>query len=333
MSMRWALHVARAALVVLALCLTACASHVSSPGAFSFALIGDTQYDEREEALFDHMLDAINASDVKFVVHVGDFKAGSFAPCSDALFQKRLTEFNRSRHPFIYIPGDNEWVDCRRPTNGATDPLERLQRLRDIFYADRKSLGVRPIALLNQSDVFARDAVLSRYRENMLWTEGGIVFATVNVQGSNDNVGFDAASDREQVERTRANIAWLQFAAAEATKDERIALGIFLQANPGFESSPATVAKSAFRDFLIAFESTARALGKPILLMHGDNHEYRVDRPYRSPLDRRAIDNVTRVQSYGSPFVNWVRITVDPLNPANPFAIRSGGFAQPHASE
>ena len=330
MSMRWA---GRAGLAVVVVCFTACASRVATPPAFSFALVGDTQYDEREEALFDHMLDAINASDVKFVVHVGDFKAGSYAPCSDALYRKRLAEFNRSRHAFIYIPGDNEWVDCRRPTNGAADPLERLQRLREIFYTDQKSLGAHSITLLNQSDVFAHDAVLSRYRENTLWTEGGIVFATVNVQGSNDNVGFNARSDQEQVERTRANIAWLQFAAAEAAKNECVARGIFLQANPGFESTVESVSKSAFSDFLVAFESTARALGKPMLFMHGDTHEYRVDRTYRSPLDRRAIDNVTRVQTYGSPFVNWVRVTVNPLNPGNPFTIRSGGFAQPHVTE
>ena len=319
-------------LVAFTICgFVGCASTPPTANGFSFAFIGDQQYTAYEERQFPDLLSAISREDLKFVVHVGDFKAGGNSPCTNALYEKRFAEFNQSRHPFIYTPGDNDWVDCRRPTNGPFEPLERLDKLRDIFFADPQSMGRKKIPLKREADVFAGDPVLSRYRENTLWTEGesngaGVVFATFNIQGSNDNKGFDAANDREQAERTRANIAWLKLAMERASGKDFVALAIFLQANPGFEEDPKSVQRSGHREFLEAFEAAAAGFGKPILFAHGDTHLFRVDRPYRSPLDKRALANVTRVECYGSPFVNWVRVTVDGSNRAKPFIIESGNF-------
>ncbi len=317
---------------ILSCCIFAgCAAPPPDARRFSFAFIGDQQYTAIEEQQFPDLLNAIDREDLKFVVHVGDFKAGSKAPCTTALFEKRHAEFDRSRHAFVYTPGDNDWVDCRRPGNGAFDPLERLERLRDIFFAQPQSLGRERMVLAREADAFAADPVLSRYRENTMWTVGenygaGVVFLTVNIQGSNDNLGFDAASDREHAERTRANIAWLKLAMQRAAGKDFVGLAIFLQANPGFEEDPRSVQKSGYREFLEAFEAAAVAFGKPILFAHGDTHRFRIDRPYRSPLDKRPLTNITRVECYGSPFVNWVRITVDGRNHAQPFIIESGNF-------
>lgn len=315
-------------LCVIALLFTVfgCAAPARGPNSFSFALIGDLQYNQFEETHFPDMLDAISREPMAFVVHMGDFKAGSNAPCTDALFTKRRDEFNRSQHAFIYTPGDNEWVDCRRPTNGPMNPLERLEKLRQVFFADALSLGKKRLPMMRQSEIFKGDAVLSRYRENAMWVHDGVVFATLNIQGSNDNVGFDAANDAEQVERTRANIAWLKTAMDRAKGSNIIGLAIFFQANPGFEEKPQAVAKSAFVPFLKAFEQAAIEFGKPILFAHGDSHQQRVDRPYKSPLDQRPVPNVTRVEGYGTPFLNWLRITIDPAKPADPFIVESGDF-------
>jgi Calcineurin-like phosphoesterase len=304
----------------LASCMSLPASHT-----YSFALIGDQQYNAAEEALFPDLLDTISRDTLAFVVHLGDFKAGSNAPCTDALYVQRRNEFNRSKHPLILLPGDNDWVDCRRPSNGSYQPLERLNKLREIFYASPETLGKNKLSVMRQSDVFAADPILSRYSENMLWVQGGVVYATLNIQGSNDNKGFDAANNREQAERTEANIAWLKHAMISAKSDDIAGLAIFLQANPGFEESTASVQKSAFNDFLRAFDAAAVAFGKPILFAHGDSHQFRVE-PYLSPVDKRPILNVTRVEGYGSPFVNWIKITVDANNRVTPFVIKSGGF-------
>ncbi len=313
-------------LMAMLVALAGCATRADGPGTFQFGLFGDLQYNAYEEQQFPLLLAAMNRERLAFVVHVGDFKAGSNAPCTDALFHQRYQELNQSKHALIYTPGDNEWVDCRRPTNGVMNPLERLSKLREIFFREPTSLGQSALRLTPQSAAFADDAVLSRYRENTLWVHGGVVFATLNIQGSNDNVGFDRANDAEQGERTHANLAWLKFAMQRASSADMVGLAIFLQANPGFEASPATVAKSAFVPFLQAFEREAVTFGKPILFAHGDTHQFRIDQPYQSPLDRRPLANVTRVEGYGSPNVNWVRVRVDANNRARPFLVESGNF-------
>jgi|SRR5882724_7923340 len=59
---------------------------------FEFALIGDMPYDARHAQEFTHVMQAINAAEVAFVVHDGDFwwdgggwteQAGGLPPCSD----------------------------------------------------------------------------------------------------------------------------------------------------------------------------------------------------------------------------------------------------------
>lgn len=320
-------------LALVACVFTACASRSRSPETFSFAMMGDTQYSRAEEELFPEMLKSIDEAQVEFVVHIGDFKAGSNAPCTDELYQRRHTEFNRSRHPLIYTPGDNEWVDCRRPSNGPFVPLERLQKLREIFFAKPESLGQKRITLRRQSDVFANDADLAVYRENTMWEMGGVIFITLNIQGSNDNKGFDADNNREQIIRTRANVAWLKHALARTKRIDAIGLVVFQQANPGFEEKTDDVQKSGYRDFLQTFEIEAEAFGKPILFAHGDSHQFRIMQPYLSPLDKRPIANVTRLETYGSPFTNWVHVTVDQRAPQSPFVISSGNFGLPIKSQ
>jgi hypothetical protein len=315
-------------LTIFVVNLNGCATRPSGPNTFSFAMMGDMQYDAREEMLFPQLVDTLNKEKLEFVVHVGDFKAGGNAPCTDALFAKRFEEFKRVQHALIYTPGDNEWVDCRRPTNGKMNPLERLDKLREIFFSNSLSLGQKPIMLTRQSDAFVGNPILSRYRENAFWVHKGIVFVTLNIQGSNDNAGFDLENDKEQAERTRANIEWLNIAMNHARGTDIVGIAIFMQANPGFEESPANVAKSAYVPFLEAFEKAAVAFGKPILFGHGDTHTYRVDIPYKSPIDKRTIANVIRVESDGSPRVDWTRITVDSKNKVAPFFIERGRFVE-----
>ena len=149
----------RAVLLLAFVLLGSCATR--PPETFSFALIGDLQYTPFEERVFPQLIDALNAENLAFVVHVGDFKSGSNSPCTDALFASRKADFERSRHPFVFLPGDNDWVDCRRDSNGRMDPLERLDALRKLFFATPESLGVRKMRLITNNP--AKRAGLEAY--------------------------------------------------------------------------------------------------------------------------------------------------------------------------
>ncbi len=56
-----------------------------------------------------------------------------------------------------------------------------------------------------------------------------------------------------------------------------------------------------------------------VLLVHGDTHFFKVDKPLYSP--DRLLSNLTRLQTFGSPLIHWVRVTVEPKN-ANVFSVQ-----------
>jgi hypothetical protein len=47
-----------------------------------------------------------------------------------------------------------------------------------------------------------------------------------------------------------------------------------------------------------------------VLLVHGDTHRFRVDSPLRDPASGAPVANFTRMEVFGSPGMNWVRIRV-----------------------
>jgi len=304
-------------IVAIALVLAAALAQ-SQPGAlapghagvrFSFAVIGDTPYSFGEEWMFADMLKDIDREDLAFVVHIGDFKSGT-SPCSDELFAQRLQQFQSVRHPFIFVPGDNEWTDCHR--SGA-DPLERLAKLRETFYPDDDSLGRRKLRLERQS----ADPRFAEYRENMRWMIGPALFIGLNIPGSNNNLGRTQQMDAEYARRSAANAAWLAEGFELAKKKGHAAVFIAIQADPYFERpfwrpSGAADGYAQFRQELLAH---TLVFGKLVILIHGDTHRYRVDHPLADPATQKPVDRFTRIESFGSPWVDWIRVSVDPADP------------------
>ena len=86
--------------------------------SFSFALLGDTPYSATERALLPQELDEIGESGARFVIHIGDFKNGG-SLCSDEVFADRKQLFDAAPLPVVYVPGDNDWTDCHRASNGS----------------------------------------------------------------------------------------------------------------------------------------------------------------------------------------------------------------------
>jgi hypothetical protein len=137
-----------------------------------------------------------------------------------------------------------------------------------------------------------------------------VVFATLNIPGSENNVGYDSANDAEASCRDRANARWLEQAVAEAAPREIAALVVLIQADPWETSKP-----QVYRAFLEQLVSSSRRLGKPVLFVHGDTHVYRADTPFTDALGQ-PLANPSRLETFGSPFVGWVEVTVDPDSPA-----------------
>jgi hypothetical protein len=315
------------ALVLLLLALAPGWPQAETPLRYAFAIVGDAPYDAREEGMFVQMLDEINKDNLAFVVHVGDFKSGS-SPCSDELYQERKRMFQASRHPFVLVPGDNDWTDCHRGRAGGYDPLERLARLRQVFYPDESSLGQTPLKLQRQSADAATDARFRDYRENVRWVVGGVMFIGLNVPGSNNNLGRTPQMDTEHAQRSEANAAWLRQGFELAQSNGHAAVFVFIQANPDFDQSylRRVIRPDGYAALKQQLLAHTLAYGKPVVLVHGDTHHFRVDQPLFDPATRNRVDRFTRIESFGSPFVDWIKVTVDPGQPAL-FSITTGGTA------
>ena len=173
-------------------------------------------------------------------------------------------------------------------------------RLRSLFAAGNESLGRSRIALARQSS----SAAYASYRENVWWADGNILFAGLNVPGSNNNLG---RMPDEYRARNAANLAWLAEVFEIARTQGLSALFIFMQADP-FARRAAPDGYSALLDALRAHTSGFAGL---VALVHGDSHRCRIDYPLWDPVKLRYFPNFRRIETFGSPRVNWLRVTAD----------------------
>ena len=239
---------AAAALLALA---AGCAS-LEGRGGFAFGIIGDMPYTKVQEAEYARVLADLNAADLAFVAHIGDFQfdarpynqdpSRASMPCVDENYAAVRDSFQTVRHAFILTPGDNDWADCWPLKAREVDPLELLAKVRSMFFPEGKSLGQRPIAVRNQS----ADPTFAKFRENLRWSTGGVTFVTLHIVGSNDNFGRTPQMDAEHLERKAANLAWMRQAFAEAKAEGSRGLVILTQANPGFENFWPPAAKTRY---------------------------------------------------------------------------------------
>jgi hypothetical protein len=278
---------------------------------FDFGLIGDVPYDDAQETnYFPNMLEELNRADLAFVVHDGDIKAGE-TPCSDPLLERRYAQFQQVKHPFVYIFGDNEWSDCPRVENERT-PEEWLERLRVVFCAGDQSLGQKTMRLERQSG----QPQFASFRENVRWIHGGAIFVGINVPGSANNFGRP-----EFAARNAANISWINDAFALAAKHELQAIMLIMQANPHFDLASTNRLRHGFNEMLSVIEERTIAYGRPVMLVHGDSHYFRMDQPLIGRHSKRRIENFTRLETYGNPDVHWLKVTVDWKDP-NVFVVQ-----------
>ena len=292
--------------------------------ALDFIALGDMPYgnDLLSGVAYRHLIDQINALDLPFAIHVGDFKAGS-APCTDAEYAHQQHQFQRFAQALVYTPGDNDWLDCHRQGD---HPLERLRALRRRFFgAGAQSLGQRPLALLRQGDAMPAHAA---YVENQRWVHGGVVFATFHTVGPDNGSQAGQADVRAEArDRETANAAWIRAAFALAQQMPARALVLATQAEVQGDRLPAAPDQRPARRIAPGFELSisqtllplADAAPFPVLLIHGDAHHYTVDQPFRN-VSGQVISRLWRLQVFGEPQLHAVRVRVAPPGSQRPFA-------------
>ena len=299
------------------------ADNTADSQAFTFGVIGDIPYGEAEIAKFPARIQDINAdSALKFVTHVGDIKNGS-SVCSDEYFENIRAQFDTFEHPLVFTPGDNEWVDCHRTNNGAYNPLERLDKLREVFFDEPgKTLGAT-MPVKTQANL--------GLPENVRFTQNRVAFSVLNIQGSNNSLqpwtglGETTATPEQLAEvehRTDAVLAQIRDTFADAERRNDRAVVLMTQADmfdpsllAAATANPDTM--SGFREIVRTIIDETNSFDAPVYLINGDSHVFAENQPLAegSPwLDiygQPAADDLQRITVDGSAnATNYVRFTV-----------------------
>lgn len=279
---------------------------------FTFVALGDAPYGKPEEvfAPFETLIATVNARKPAFTIHVGDTKSGS-TPCDDAMLDAQLGFLNSFAPAAVYTPGDNEWTDCHRPKAGGFDPLERLDYIRRTYFTDPStSFGTDPIALESQAVVMADR--FAAYVENTRFAHEGVHFIQAHVVGSNNNLeARDQKAAMEFFARDAANVAWLSDSFDQAIAADAAAVVLSIHADMfEFDFGPAWAPEgflrhSGFINFAGVLTEKAAAFDKPVLLIFGDSHKFRVFRPFP-----KAAPKMTALEVFGSADMHAVEVTV-----------------------
>lgn len=198
--------------------------------AHRFAVIGHGLTDGGDKRLKQALADNDGKS-VSFLVVTGI--KGADEPCSDKLYQQRRELIDAARRPVVVLPAGSDWTGCRNSA-GRSNAIERLNRLRELYFGDPSTLGARKLALtrLSMSPRFRS------YAENAHWSVGKVLYASVNLPANNNHYLTEAGRNSEYEDRLVANRFWLNRLFALARRDKLDALVLFAEGDLQAFSQP-----------------------------------------------------------------------------------------------
>jgi hypothetical protein len=220
---------------VLVLALLAVAAH----GAFAatkeddshrFGVIGHSFNRGGEKQLRQALQDSSEPS-LAFVVVTGI--KGDKEGCTDKLYEERRDLIDDAKRPMIVAPAGSDWTACKNSA-GKLNPIERLNRIRELFFGEPTSLGQKKIALTRLST----SPRFRSYAENSHWQIGKVLYATINLPANNNHFVADAGRNNEFEDRLVANRFWLNRLFSLARTDKVDAIVLFSEGDTKALSEP-----------------------------------------------------------------------------------------------
>jgi hypothetical protein len=330
----------------------------NSTAPMTIAIYGDAPYGTSPTDLVQTngtpaFIASINADTaVSLVMHVGDIHSGKQF-CTEAYDNQIFGFWTAFQDSLIYTPGDNEWSDCHKVAEGgglysaATgaivyqvdamgnpidyakgDPIANLDLVRSIFFATPgATLGMGGKKVVSQKNYFdAAHPTDAKYVENVMWQDAQTLFVTINLPGGSNNdddnwygtPSQSAAQAQEIVERTGADLRWLDAAFAQATANGASSVVIMAQADM-WDPEKGAAHQALFEPFVANIATHTTSFAKPVLMLNGDSHVYQSHNPL-SAADSLAymhpgydVPNFHRIVVHGSTLpVEYLRFTVTP---------------------
>ena len=241
-----------------------------------FAVMAGLPAGNDQSPRMHQLQEAVEQARLDFLIQLGPLQNRRTA-CSDSALYAHKLALDTLPLPVVLVPDESLWAECPRVRGRAADPLEQLERVRQIFFAEETSLGQHHIELMRQSE----QARCRSYRENVRWTHGNVMFVALHLAGNNNNFRPEAGRNREFEDRREANRQWLARAFFLARQSRMTAVVIATHADPEFgnkwegKSGPNLLdglVSQKKRDGYLEFKRQLRELtvefGGPVLLAH-----------------------------------------------------------------
>ncbi|WP_354686034.1 hypothetical protein [Cupriavidus necator] len=305
------------------------------PRVTRIALLADLPQWPAAEANAATLFDYLAERKLDLVIHAGGIK-GDTESCSDVVLTSRQQLLSQSPLPLIYVPGETDWAECRLPVNGGFDAVERLNRLRELFFPEDATLGRNPRPVQRQSD----QALFRSFRENMRMSVGDVLIVGLNVPGDNNHYRNEGGRNSEFEDRREANRQWLARAFTLARQRDMDGIVVVAHGDPhfanGWEKKGRPSLLDGFmrhrtRDGYLEFKRqlrdlTARFRGQ-VLLVHagetggegGDAGGFGTDKPLRDS-NGKTLQNFTRVSLPTATVSQWTELLITP-GAASPFSV------------
>jgi hypothetical protein len=185
-----------------------------------FGVIGHSFHNGGSESRLKQAIADESEAALAFVVVTGI--KGAQEPCSDRLYEKRRELFDDARRPMIVLPSASDWSECKNSA-GRSVAIERLNRVRELFFSEPTSLGAHKLALTRLS----ASAKFRSYPENAHWQIGDVLYATINLPANNNHYRPEAGRNSEFEDRMVANRFWLNRLFALARREKLAAIVLF----------------------------------------------------------------------------------------------------------
>lgn len=272
--------------------------------AFSFGVIANDFKSGAGESSLRKSISEADDDNLAFVL-VNGIKSGKEA-CSDDLYIERKALLSTSKNGLILSLAADDWANCTRG-NGRSAAVERLGRIRELFYSERFSFGDSKLPLIRQSIT----PQFRSYGENMRWRVGEVLFATLNLPANNNNYIAAAGRNSEFEDRMIANREWLEKIFMFANREKLTGVVLFTDGDPLHIPSDDAIAKlsgkrDGYAEARQLISSEAKKFSGSVLMVHD-----------RQTAKRNQAGKISWRDNIGKISVDsgWLKVNVDESKP------------------
>ncbi len=285
-------------ILFLLLAITATAQAAAAGNSFHFLAMSQPQQENNEKAL-ETAFEKLAHTHPAFVV-INGIKSEKEA-CSDKLYYERKELANAVNLPVVLSLSNADWVNCRN-RHGDSLAIERLIRLKQIFFDSTDSLGATPLALTRQS----LGSRFANYPENAYWLKNTVLFATLHMPSENNHYLAAAGRNNEFEDRVVANRNWLDRLFRIANRHRYKGIVLFSDGNPYatvHKAHSTTAARDGFREIRQKLDTLIAQYPGRVLLVHGQHTSHPGEIVWRNRLGTLGLTS------------DWIRVDVAPGSP------------------